>query len=127
MSKKAARLLKKCKNLLTKTQERERLAYKLAKAHKNMFLPKQTNSSEIADVNAHDFIGSLNSTEYAEANRKRRLTENEIEQLRNLENLYWKSFDTLEKVFNQEFTQSKTFKDMVLMLNQNMVEYKFMR
>ena len=44
-----------------------------------------------------------------------------------MENLYWKSFETLEKVFNQEFTQSKTFKDMVLMLNQNMVEYKFMR
>jgi len=30
-------------------------------------------------------------------------------------------------VFQKEFKQSKTFKDMVLLMNQNMVEFKFMR
>jgi hypothetical protein len=44
-----------------------------------------------------------------------------------MESLYWRAFETLEKVFTREFTKSKTFKDMVLMLNQNVIEYKFMR
>jgi hypothetical protein len=40
MSKTAVSLLKKCKKLRLKVEERERLAYKLAKANKNLFLPK---------------------------------------------------------------------------------------
>jgi hypothetical protein len=44
-----------------------------------------------------------------------------------LEFLYWKAFDKLESVFNDEFKVSNTFKEMMLSLNQNMVEYKFLR
>jgi hypothetical protein len=41
--------------------------------------------------------------------------------------IYQKSYSELETVFKKEFRQSKTFKDMVLLMNQNMVEFKFMR
>jgi hypothetical protein len=41
--------------------------------------------------------------------------------------IYQKSYSELEMVFKKEFKQSKTFKDMVLLMNQNMVEFKFMR
>lgn len=40
---------------------------------------------------------------------------------------YWKSFRELEDVFKHEFQKSTSFKNMVLLLNQNMIEYKFMR
>ena len=41
--------------------------------------------------------------------------------------IYQKSYSELETVFKTEFKQSKTYKDMVLLMNQNMVEFKFMR
>ena len=41
--------------------------------------------------------------------------------------MYWRAFNTLETLFRNDFKQSKTFKDMVLLLNQNSIEYKFMR
>ena len=40
--------------------------------------------------------------------------------------LYDRSFNELESVFRTEFKDSKAFKDMVLELNQNMIEYKFL-
>ena len=111
-----------------KTEERERQAYKLAKANKHLFLPKPAKSERSAAPSMNAFNASLNTEDWEESkDQKRRLTAQEIDQLRNLETLYWKSFETLEKVFKRDFTRSKTFKDMVLLLNQNMVEYKFMR
>ena len=41
--------------------------------------------------------------------------------------IYRKSYSELESVFHKEFMKSKAFKDMVLLMNQNMVEFKFMR
>ena len=44
-----------------------------------------------------------------------------------MEYIYWKSYEELRKVFENEFLKSKTFKDFVLLMNENMVEYRFMR
>jgi hypothetical protein len=44
-----------------------------------------------------------------------------------MEYLYWKSYHELERVFKNQFQHSDAFKQMVLDLNQNMIEYKFMR
>jgi len=46
--------------------------------------------------------------------------------LRDMEYLYLRSFNELETVFRLEFRQSRAFEDMVLELNQNMIEYKFL-
>lgn len=43
-----------------------------------------------------------------------------------MEYLYHRSFNELEAVFRREFQQSKAFEEMVLELNQNMIEYKFL-
>jgi len=47
--------------------------------------------------------------------------------LHDLEHLYWRSYESLEKIFHRDFRQSKRFKDMVLLLNQNMIEFMFLR
>ena len=47
--------------------------------------------------------------------------------LHDLEYLYWRSYENLEKIFHRDFRQSKRFKDMVLLLNQNMIEFMFLR
>ena len=47
--------------------------------------------------------------------------------LNDMNHIYEKAFDQLESVFRKEFQQSTSFKEMVLLMNQNMVEYKFMR
>ena len=44
-----------------------------------------------------------------------------------MEYIYWKSYEELRKVFENEFLKSKTFKDFVLLMKENMVEYRFMR
>jgi hypothetical protein len=44
-----------------------------------------------------------------------------------MNHIYEKSFDELERLFRKEFQKSTSFKEMVLLMNQNMVEYKFMR
>jgi hypothetical protein len=41
--------------------------------------------------------------------------------------LYSKSYQELKEVFRTEFPKSKSYRDFVLLMNQNMVEYKFMR
>ena len=46
--------------------------------------------------------------------------------LRDMEYLYHRSFNELEVVFRSEFKESKAFEEMVLELNQNMIEYKFL-
>ena len=46
--------------------------------------------------------------------------------LRDMEYLYLRSFNELETVFRQDFRNSKAFEEMVLELNQNMIEYKFL-
>ena len=47
--------------------------------------------------------------------------------LNDMNHIYEKSFDELERLFRKEFQKSTSFKEMVLLMNQNMVEYKFMR
>ena len=46
--------------------------------------------------------------------------------LRDMDYLYHRSFNELETVFRMEFRHSEAFKRMVLELNQNMIEYKFL-
>ena len=47
--------------------------------------------------------------------------------LHDMEYLYLRSFNELESVFrSKEFRESQAFKDMVLELNSNMIEYKFL-
>ena len=43
-----------------------------------------------------------------------------------MEYLYMRSFNELEAVFRSEFPESQAFKDMVIELNQNMIEFKFL-
>jgi len=46
--------------------------------------------------------------------------------LRDMDYLYHRSFNELEVVFRRGFKDSKPFQDMVLELNSNMIEYKFL-
>ena len=46
--------------------------------------------------------------------------------LQDMEYLYLRSFNELEAVFRTEFKKSSAFKDMVIELNSNMIEYKFL-
>ena len=46
--------------------------------------------------------------------------------LRDMEYLYQRSFNELESVFRNEFRDSQAFQDMVVELNHNMIEYKFL-
>jgi hypothetical protein len=46
--------------------------------------------------------------------------------LRDMEYLYLRSFNELEAVFRTEFKKSKAFEEMVIELNSNMIEYKFL-
>ena len=47
--------------------------------------------------------------------------------LHDMEYLYLRSFNELETVFrSQEFRESQVFKDLILELNSNMIEYKFL-
>ena len=43
-----------------------------------------------------------------------------------MEYLYQRSINELENVFRNEFNQSDAFKEMVVELNSNMIEYKFL-
>lgn len=43
-----------------------------------------------------------------------------------MEYLYMRSFNELEAVFRTNFKESKAFKEMVIELNSNMIEYKFL-
>ena len=43
-----------------------------------------------------------------------------------MEYLYQRSINELETVFRNEFNQSDAFKEMVVELNSNMIEYKFL-
>lgn len=47
--------------------------------------------------------------------------------LTDLEYLYWRSYEELELAFNNQFKASGVFKDMVLLLNQNMIEFMFLK
>ena len=117
-----------------KLEKREYQAYKLAKANKALFLDSRSkfsrshslNSSQTA-TKSDNFEASLNAEQEDSAIRKNKLDPSEKQQLKDLENLYWKAFNTLEGLFKNDFKQSKSFKDMVLLLNQNSIEYKFMR
>ena len=47
--------------------------------------------------------------------------------LHDMEYLYLRSFNELESVFrSQEFRESQVFKDLILELNSNIIEYKFL-
>ena len=46
--------------------------------------------------------------------------------LNDMDYLYHRSFNELEVVFRTEFRSSQAFEDMVLELNSNMIEYKFL-
>ena len=47
--------------------------------------------------------------------------------LHDMEYLYLRSFNELESVFrSKQFRESKAYKDMLIELNSNMVEYKFL-
>ena len=46
--------------------------------------------------------------------------------LQDMEYLYMRSINELEVVFRTEFKQSDAFKEMVIELNTNMIEYKFL-
>jgi hypothetical protein len=41
--------------------------------------------------------------------------------------LYLRSYQELSKVFHEDFPASDFFKKMVLLLNENMIEYRFMQ
>jgi hypothetical protein len=141
-------LQREIERLKGKIAKREKQALKLAQDHKQLFLERRKESlaaeitatikTRVAD-SKNFFSGSLNANddnetespmdtstfELPEAEPK--LSMNEQHQLEDLEHLYWKSFNSLEQVFNGKFKTSKSFKDLVLLMNQNMVEYKFMR
>jgi hypothetical protein len=44
----------------------------------------------------------------------------------NIEKMFRRSYNELSKIFYEEFPVSEQFKKMVLMLNENMIEYRFM-
>lgn len=44
-----------------------------------------------------------------------------------MEYIYWKPYEELYKIFKNEFLKSKSFKDFVLLMNENIVEYQFIR
>ena len=44
----------------------------------------------------------------------------------NMEYLYVRSFNELQQIFRQEFKFSKHFENMVIELNENLIEYKFL-
>lgn len=46
--------------------------------------------------------------------------------MQNMEYLYLRSYNELETVFRTEFRGSQAFKDMVVELNSNIIEYKFL-
>ena len=46
--------------------------------------------------------------------------------LRDMEYLYLRSFNELETLFRTEFKDSQAYKEMVIELNSNMIEYKFL-
>lgn len=45
----------------------------------------------------------------------------------NMEYLYVRSFNELQQIFRQEFKQSEHFENMVIELNENLIEYKFLQ
>ena len=55
------------------------------------------------------------------------LPEDEKTYLEDMHYLYWKSYSELELVFKNKFLKSDTFKKMIISLNENMIEYRFMR
>lgn len=44
-----------------------------------------------------------------------------------IEMIYQRSYSALSRVFKEEFQESKSFKDMMMLMNQNMVEFQFMK
>ena len=47
--------------------------------------------------------------------------------MEDMDYIYWKAYQELHKVFKNELQKSTSFKNFVLLMNQNMVEYQFMR
>ena len=46
--------------------------------------------------------------------------------LEDVDYLYVRSYKQLNEIFNSEFQQSDAFKKMVLLMNENMIEYRFL-
>ncbi len=46
--------------------------------------------------------------------------------LEDLDFLYVRSYKELNDVFRSDFQQSEAFKKMVLLMNENMIEYRFL-
>ena len=46
--------------------------------------------------------------------------------LRDMEYLYQRSYNELETLFRMEFKSSRAFQEMVIELNSNMIEFKFL-
>ena len=78
----------------------------------------------IVPVNASEMQGptSFNPTMHGKASA----VEEAKQWLQDMEYLYMRSFNELEAVFRSEFPESQAFKDMVIELNQNMIEFKFL-
>ena len=51
----------------------------------------------------------------------------EQQYLNDLEYLYRRSYEELKEVFETTFQVSDTFKEMVIEMNSNMIQYRFMR
>lgn len=43
-----------------------------------------------------------------------------------MEKMYYRSYNELKTIFYDAFPESEQFKQMVLMLNENMIEYRFL-
>jgi len=54
-------------------------------------------------------------------------TSKEEESLTDTKQIYMRSYQELSKVFHEDFPDSDFFKKMVLLLNENMIEYRFMQ
>ena len=46
--------------------------------------------------------------------------------LEDVDYLYVRSYKQLNEIFHSEFQQSDAFKKMVLLMNENMIEYRFL-
>ena len=46
--------------------------------------------------------------------------------LEDVDFLYMRSYRELNDVFQKDFQQSESFKKMVLLMNENMIEYRFL-
>lgn len=84
------------------------MAYKLAKVHKDLFLEKQQKNELVwhgddGQITKSDCINDgPDLSEFSESveSNASKLSRAEKSQLKDLEGLYWKAFNTLEKIYD---------------------------